>query len=1711
MTATNVLEDIRASIAYALRNTGIEPVRYAAHDVSDEARDESGKWTDGGNATSSDAAEEYKRLGTRAPRFKAWFGDWENDAPNASKVVDPETGEPQSQHSLVERDGHPIAVHHGTKQGGFNAFDPGKIKDPARLLYGPGFYFTEDPEIAEEYAGKSQSIVGVFDSQQDAEQALKEEQATGDYASWWNRTHSRTTISIEQADGASGQAGKWRMIATYYPLAGLRLDRELTDADYPALEKEAKDFEKAVDRKDPYIGVDQQGAIDLFTAGKLTDSAKNFMANPTFGYDGTPQATWFARFGANLRAAIGVKEVAAVGSEIKNVYLNIRRPFDIDKPHAVEPLQKALDKYIDEHVPSGPPSVEKESRDAIRDGMRIAETISGEPTPDGRPDGKLLYHAIAGAVGKDGANEILRAAGYDGITHIGGQILGHKDHRVWIAFEPTQIKSTANNGEFSSMDERIDHANPGEPLRYKAEQDAGRHWVTLHGGTRVLIDEDGTVQHGPKELRGKSLKKHDEQADSPVVDAATATKPKRKTKAETHAENTASVKQAIKRGIGVAVKNAPINNPSAVTEKPAKAPRKNAKPVKVHKTAEQQAAARAEITARRAENKQADAAEFTETINRAAEMYDLDPDQLRETAEYVWQEMYNDDQEREKAKEKVRKDTGLSQQDYQLVVDFRGGDHSSAHFIGGEVGDRMKALDVKARSIALSYPQFNIGQPVIGDDVDWAEKIWGIIGEGKMPLPRKSDRQVIQEAVAILKPSAAPQLEDQQGEADDTPDEWTPQYEPEPEQGVPFSKEGFLARTWHRLTAAVNRYARQGTLWGETEPRDADGKWTTGGATPAPKKTPTQKTLGLKSATSKSETATSKSPAEQAYQAAWDWVDKGIEKYGGSLQLMSSPEYENKYTELQEAYTQAKKAGVSPLMGFRLPVTTFDGYPTGGTRADVGRPEGPQGEKPKPKPAAEPPKSDTPTPSPPEPGESEFVGEARAQYAKLGTKAPLFKKWFGDWENDPEHASKVVDHTGAPQKTSGSGVLRVYHGTTEGFDEFRPPRYGTHVGKGFYFAESKEIAENFAQYDFDTGRPNKNSRIVEAYLDIKNPWDMDTTTTGDELKKMAEAGAEIYNAKVARKAKADDRITAQDILDEVKHDRGDDGSISRYKAWSAIQTYIGIDRVNDVLEKLGYDGITHRSGDQMGTMIQVRKNNGDHGRVWIAFRPPQIKSVDNRGTFNPLDGHIKHAASGETVHYEPGDFTRTLVDKVRDYANAIHYARQMTIWDKKLHPREDDGKFAEKGTGSILEPKPPEPKDAPDAEPGKPFTLTRGQWHAMQKAANPNYDIQDANRKYKAAIKALVEAGKPVDPGILEDYPDLQELAKSATSKAPEPPAPEPEPEPEPPAEDPGDIIPKPGTPEHKAEMERQELRLRDALRDMYESSIKTGKRFGKDIPAESLTRLEEGLRKLNEQYPNDPRSKDVTIRYSDYPQKPTPAPEPKPEPKPPAVPGKGSTPLAASSGAVISEDQSPEAKAMRSKLELRFAKACLVAQNRGGSFEGTIYPPITKQQAVAYTAAASRVFAAMNLNALQRFADNVNEIELYRSTTGVAKSYRRYKRGGKGVGGYYVWSLARPGGNLNLDGDMHYPGSKKVWLDTVGLYAHEFGHAIDGHYDYTGTRTWRDLYRKEIEGNKLSGRADYDHTEGWAEFARLILTEGPELAKQKFPGCYDYWKSRGL
>jgi hypothetical protein len=75
----------------------------------------------------------------RTPEFKAWFGDWENDPANASKVVD--------------ENGEPLVVYHGTQSPVVESFAH-QNKDN---LFGKndGFYFTTSPVEASEYAGEN--------------------------------------------------------------------------------------------------------------------------------------------------------------------------------------------------------------------------------------------------------------------------------------------------------------------------------------------------------------------------------------------------------------------------------------------------------------------------------------------------------------------------------------------------------------------------------------------------------------------------------------------------------------------------------------------------------------------------------------------------------------------------------------------------------------------------------------------------------------------------------------------------------------------------------------------------------------------------------------------------------------------------------------------------------------------------------------------------------------------------------------------------------------------------------------------------------------------------------------------------------------------------------------------------------------------------------------------------------------------------------------------------------------------------------------------------------------------------------------------------------------------------------------------------------------------------------------------------------------------
>ena len=86
-----------------------------------------------------------------------------------------------------------------------------------------------------------------------------------------------------------------------------------------------------------------------------------------------------------------------------------------------------------------------------------------------------------------------------------------------------------------------------------------------------------------------------------------------------------------------------------------------------------------------------------------------------------------------------------------------------------------------------------------------------------------------------------------------------------------------------------------------------------------------------------------------------------------------------------------------------------------------------------------------------------------AEQYKL-VRTPAFKKWFGDWENEPENASKVVDENGEP--------LVVYHTTSAEFNIFSKKK----SKKGFFFAPQKERLSVY----------NK-SNINSYFLNLRNP------------------------------------------------------------------------------------------------------------------------------------------------------------------------------------------------------------------------------------------------------------------------------------------------------------------------------------------------------------------------------------------------------------------------------------------------------------------------------------------------------------------------------------------------------------------------------------------------------------------------------------------------
>lgn len=259
----------------------------------------------------------------------------------------------------------------------------------------------------------------------------------------------------------------------------------------------------------------------------------------------------------------------------------------------------------------------------------------------------------------------------------------------------------------------------------------------------------------------------------------------------------------------------------------------------------------------------------------------------------------------------------------------------------------------------------------------------------------------------------------------------------------------------------------------------------------------------------------------------------------------------------------------------------------------------------------------------------------------LWVRTPNFKKWFGDWENDPENASKVVDENGEP--------LVVYHGSTAMFNEFRSEYIGrstgTADGRGFYFTTDKSYAKAFKAQD---------GRVIEAFLNIRDTLD--------------------HRKKTIKKA------ALKKIIKEI--DRAEFEADGGHYFISNFDNYLdkGIDKTIDTATESNYDfcdtdveilNVLVNSGvDFDSTAKAIKDITGKDGEIvpkdnntthFIVFNSNQIKdAVGNVGTFSE-NPDIRYSISEDRQPYDGrfGDanrkYTRLLGQKRRELGREIPY------------------------------------------------------------------------------------------------------------------------------------------------------------------------------------------------------------------------------------------------------------------------------------------------------------------------------------------------------------------------------------------------------------------------------------------------------------------------
>lgn len=284
-------------------------------------------------------------------------------------------------------------------------------------------------------------------------------------------------------------------------------------------------------------------------------------------------------------------------------------------------------------------------------------------------------------------------------------------------------------------------------------------------------------------------------------------------------------------------------------------------------------------------------------------------------------------------------------------------------------------------------------------------------------------------------------------------------------------------------------------------------------------------------------------------------------------------------------------------------------------------------------------------------------------YAIVRTKE--FKDWFGDWQNDPENASKVIDENGEPRI--------VYHGSKSIFNVFdvskseSRQRLSQQIKPTNFFSSDETVADFFAITE-NQRLASQISKSIDTILDAFVGEDIDKDVLDDEIwteaakntGKSKEFVKDFWENKVPDEYKRDD---------EFGTSRMEDPDIDKYKyrVFLNMKSPIILDAKGERADKFieANKEVLNNNDEVIINNINETVGNKDAATDYLVRNPNQIKSAGGENTtFSRTNDSIHYFKDSKGVVYgyvDKNDVIHLDKSKIKPEHPIHEYTH---IWDR---------------------------------------------------------------------------------------------------------------------------------------------------------------------------------------------------------------------------------------------------------------------------------------------------------------------------------------------------------------------------------------------------------------------------------------------------------------